>query len=191
MPNWCNIVLTINGSDADVEAFRSKWKNRNLMQFSDFVPLPPEKENDWYDWQVENWGTKWDLGDDNNELYDGPGGLTISATTAWSPPIAFLHTVAKMYPMLVFGCSYHEEAMMFCGYQEWRKGERDLRIHYSYESDKELRKLLRKHDDTVTSAWSPPWTSDSSDAEEEEDEDEEEDEETKADEKIESPAEQS
>lgn len=202
MPNWCTITLSIHGSDADVEAFRSKWGNKKCMKFSDFLPLPPEKEDDWYNWQNQNWGTKWDLAEDSTEVCREAGGLTVSSITAWCPPIAFLNAITKMYPTLVFGCSYHEPAMMFCGYQEWKNGERVLRIHKDYRSNRHLLKLLDKYDGTVTSAW---WGPDSDSGDEEEDEEDEDDsdeeeadeeaeeeaEEDKADEKIESAAEQS
>ena len=70
----------------------------------------------WYDWNVRNWGTKWDVavGDDNKypetELTDeGETFLGYRFNTAWSPPSEAIAKLSEQYPDLVFTLSFEEE----------------------------------------------------------------------------------
>jgi len=70
----------------------------------------------WYDWNVRNWGTKWDVavGDDNKypetELTDeSETYLGYRLNTAWSPPAEAITKLSKQYPNLVFTLSFEEE----------------------------------------------------------------------------------
>jgi hypothetical protein len=71
----------------------------------------------WYDWQTDNWGTKWDIsGSDNGDAAVSDDGKSVqfSFDSAWSPPITFYH---KMVGELGFGVDafYYEPGMSFCG----------------------------------------------------------------------------
>jgi hypothetical protein len=70
----------------------------------------------WYDWNVRNWGTKWDVavGDDNKypetEITDETkNSLGYRLNTAWSPPAEAIAKLSKQYPDLVFTLSFEEE----------------------------------------------------------------------------------
>ena len=88
--------------------------------------------NNWYDWQVHNWGTKWDANvyhvnvdkheDTDTEMYD----VQICFETAWSPPYDWFHSLHEsmkylgVYAELRFseeGCdfagTYHSEGEEF------------------------------------------------------------------------------
>jgi hypothetical protein len=72
--------------------------------------------NCWYDWNVRNWGTKWDVGvgDDNEysdtELYDeSETSLAYKFNTAWSPPHPIIQRLSFDYPTLSISLSYEEE----------------------------------------------------------------------------------
>jgi hypothetical protein len=78
---------------------------------------------DWYNWRVENWGTKWDL-DDSTTLDDlDPDYLRYSFDTAWSPPVEWLTFVAQQYPTLSFKLDYREPGMCFEGVLDVHKGD--------------------------------------------------------------------
>jgi hypothetical protein len=69
----------------------------------------------WYDWNIRNWGVKWDAGDaeletDLSEL-DGTINNTISYRfqTAWGIPMEALTAMVRQHPELDFDVSSEEE----------------------------------------------------------------------------------
>lgn len=75
---------------------------------------------DGYNWNIQNWGTKWDIYRENLSLENcgWEEGLTefiLYFDTAWSPPIAWLTTVAPMFPDLRFEMHYEESGCFFAG----------------------------------------------------------------------------
>jgi len=78
------------------------------------------KGNHWYDWNVRNWGTKWDVAvsadDKHPETYtEGPtpngNNLVVyyNFNTAWSPAFPAISKLSAQYPSLLFTLSYEEE----------------------------------------------------------------------------------
>jgi hypothetical protein len=73
----------------------------------------------WYDWNIRNWGTKWDVAIHENEQYsdtsmeDSPNGenhvVHYNFNTAWSRPLPALFKLSEQYPELLFTHSYQEE----------------------------------------------------------------------------------
>ena len=70
---------------------------------------------DWYDWNCNNWGTKW--GDEDTDLVGSEGDTKIHFyfNSAWSPPIEGIAHISKMFPSLEFVLSYEEMGMGFYG----------------------------------------------------------------------------
>jgi hypothetical protein len=62
----------------------------------------------WYDWNVTNWGTKWDACDTYIGR-DGDLSASISFQTAWSPPEPIFRAIVEQFPNLTFDISYEEE----------------------------------------------------------------------------------
>lgn len=58
---------------------------------------------EWYHWQLENWGTKWNACD--SEDY----GDRFEFNTAWSNPFALLVNLSKKYPKIEFNVRYADE----------------------------------------------------------------------------------
>lgn len=134
MPNWCSNTLTLTHEDAgQLIRARNAFVQGNLMQ--EFLPCPQELLNevapnttnprdmaakygatDWYSWCVNNWGTKWDVGDKDISTDDLPieaGSITFSFDSAWSPPIAFYNHLQDLgFHVDAF---YYEPGMSFCG----------------------------------------------------------------------------
>ncbi len=74
------------------------------------------KTNDWYSWNVRNWGTKWDVGvGDDNEypetelMEESDTYLAYRFNTAWSPPLPAIEALSAQYPDVEFNLSYEEE----------------------------------------------------------------------------------
>ena len=74
----------------------------------------------WYDWCVNEWGTKWDIGRsserENNAVIEGKGKkqlVEVSFDSAWSPPVEAYHKLTQMgYKIKAY---YYEPGMAFCG----------------------------------------------------------------------------
>lgn len=175
MPNWCNNTIHIYGKQEEIAAFLSKFTNKECLSFNDFVPIPKEEKENWYDWNCENWGTKWDLHKEMTTLTILDTEIQVEAPTAWAPPLKFFETLAKDYPTMTFTVSYHEEGMMFCGFAEWSEGKEKTNVALTYTSSKHLKELFEKYDAEYTKAWLLP-----SESELEEEEEEDDDEEVKA-----------
>jgi hypothetical protein len=112
MPNWCDNLVTLRHSDkTKIDALEQELLKEDTRVFNSLRPIPADKEEDWYDWNVSNWGTKWDAsvhdwGRDDNEIW-------ISFDSAWSPP-------TTLYEFLLesgwdVSAYYHEGGMGYCG----------------------------------------------------------------------------
>jgi hypothetical protein len=69
---------------------------------------------DWYDWRVENWGSKWNsyaFGIDQ----EADERLSFHFDTAWSFPLPVLEKLAGMFPALCFECVCFDEGWNFAG----------------------------------------------------------------------------
>ena len=72
--------------------------------------------NHWYDWNVRNWGTKWDVANQDNEspyndtsMETTDRSVIYSFNTAWSVPTPAILKLSEQYPELVFNLFYQEE----------------------------------------------------------------------------------
>jgi hypothetical protein len=74
------------------------------------------KGNHWYDWNVRNWGTKWDVAVHDNDKYpeteiidEIDNAIAYRFNTAWSPPLEAITKLSEQYPTLHFNMHYEEE----------------------------------------------------------------------------------
>lgn len=68
--------------------------------------------DNWYDWSIKNWGTKWDA-------YDGQGSPeegNLNFGTAWNPPNKVIEKLFKKYPGADIDWYYEETGMNFAGH---------------------------------------------------------------------------
>jgi hypothetical protein len=105
MPNWCNNTITLTGPKDKITALYNKAKKEDAL-LQQLKPMPDALEgttspapkegkvqplvdgfDNWYDWRVQNWGTKWDVDADNLELSDDGTTITGWFDSAWAPPI--------------------------------------------------------------------------------------------------------
>lgn len=113
MPNWCCNSVTFTHEDPE-QITRMKEAFLNDRLFSEFVPNPAgEKSDDWYSFNVANWGTKWDTGGyDISAITENS--ITLLFDTAWSPPVVFYEALVEDG----WGVDgyYYEPGMNFCGH---------------------------------------------------------------------------
>ena len=135
MPNWVDNTLAVTGDKDEVRAFveqaarsytrkyqqydadsgEMKWVEETLeprLSFWNFVkPDDLESyENNWYDWNLNNWGCKWDTGEvDIEDTSLESGHISYSFSTPWGPPDAFFYKIVQDFPTLSFELRYTEE----------------------------------------------------------------------------------
>ncbi len=163
MPNWCNNGITIKHKDPAMIDRVIKGKDGLLMEF---CPTPQELVDtvagfmgedkqaaheaqqraniekygykDWYDWNVANWGTKWDISLDSCERTD-PNTVEASFDSAWAPPVnAYEKLCAMGFEIKAY---YNEPGMCFCGV--WEGNENDSFDDY-YEYSGETSETVRE-----------------------------------------------
>jgi hypothetical protein len=149
MPNWCNNTLELAHEDpAMLERARVAFNEGKLC--NEFVPVPEslhivagcvgdpveqkKLEEDtarnlevhgygnWYDYCVNEWGTKWDVGGDGQTAELENGQLVMSFDSAWSPPCAFYEKMVDLgFSVRAY---YYEPGMCFAGI--WDNGDDDF-----------------------------------------------------------------
>lgn len=140
MPNWCENRVHISGSAEDVKAFmtlvRGGSDDENAFSFQAILPCPAELHQynapqidteignqfiekygypDWYQWQVSNWGTKWEASGSYIDYYDEES-ASWYFSTAWCPPEGIYHELASRFPNLSISWFYDEPGMQIAGY---------------------------------------------------------------------------
>ena len=116
MPNWCWNHLEVTGDEIQLREFveKSTTNIESSDEFSFEGTLPRGNRKDWYDWSVENWGTKWDACESticNNDI----NYFSVSFESAWSPPINWIDNIMQDFPDLCFTLEYEEPGMCFGG----------------------------------------------------------------------------
>lgn len=135
MPNWVYNNLHVSG-DADTlskfweqatkphptavpdpdkiyHAKEGEWAMSEGGEFSFLNFLAPEDfanyytGSNWYNWNIENWGTKWDTDIDDSDIQDES--ITLAFQTAWSPPSGVYEAMVAQYPTLSFAIEWEEE----------------------------------------------------------------------------------
>lgn len=139
MPNWCENILSVNGTYDAVKKFAETIKGEGaneVLSFDALIPTPAEFLADgdgrWHSWRCENWGCKWDAYassggyvDPENDIHDPVDMWNdgVYFLTAWSPPQEFVMTASEMFPDLTFTLRYYEGGMCFAGYDVLKNGE--------------------------------------------------------------------
>jgi hypothetical protein len=141
MPNWCNNYLVLEHDDPEMITRARKAFNEGKL-LEEFCPVPaslhivagsvgdPDEQKkleedtarnlevhgyaNWYDYCVNEWGTKWDVGADGCASdADGTNSIEMNFDSAWAPPIAAM----EKFQDLGFKVKliYWESGMCFCG----------------------------------------------------------------------------
>lgn len=150
MPNWVHNSVHVQGKKERVEEFRKKHfsteknqgkKGNEEFDFETIIPMPDtvfkgnlgtkEREehgsNNWYDWSIDNWGTKWnachtDLYSDKIEISGPMASFGFNFDTAWALPMPIYEKLRDMYPDLYISVDFDEESGEFAGELEITDG---------------------------------------------------------------------
>jgi len=140
MPNWCNNVLELGHEDPAMLERAKDALNRGEF-LNEFIPVPkdlqivagcvgdPDEQKkleedtarnlevhgygNWYDFCVNEWGTKWDVGGDGMTCEIENGRISTSFDSAWAPPCAAMDKLMDMgFSVRLY---YYEGGMCFAG----------------------------------------------------------------------------
>ena len=127
MPNWCSNGITLRHADPAMIDRVIKGKDGLLMEF---LPTPQELQDavanfttneamvakhgysSWYDWNIANWGTKWDFNLENVERQDA-NTVTAAFDSAWAPPVNAYEKLCALG--FEIEAMYYEPGMCFVG----------------------------------------------------------------------------
>ena len=129
MPNWCENKLVVRGEEKDMTKFlKILGENATLSDtkrlqdiLNAFHPIPEEEQENCRQWNIDNWGTKWDV-ECSEDAFIEDDHVELLFDSAWGPPVAWLKKVAKDYPKLKFSLKYDEPGMCFMGCAKGSKG---------------------------------------------------------------------
>jgi len=152
MPNWCSNTVTIHHTDPKrmaelVEAINDRRFCDFALPVPDSLKITAGRVGDdtdpeqiklheqtmhnlsfygyanWYDWCVNEWGTKWDIEAHDHVEYrsDEDTGITFGFDSAWTPPLG-VYEALFLKGYTVKGL-YYEMGMGFAGV--WENGEDD------------------------------------------------------------------
>ena len=140
MPNWSYNTLTITGDGDELQKFKDAvgdYKEKTALSFDKIVPMPAHifrgnlsmedeakygKMNCWYEWSIENWGTKWNAGEVDLQVDNGRK-LVYTFNTAWAPPTPVMIEASRQYPKLLFIMHSDEESGEYNFTAKFEKGE--------------------------------------------------------------------
>jgi hypothetical protein len=90
----------------------------------------------WYDFNIANWGTKWDVNSANVAIEDA-NTVTAGFDSAWSPPITAYERLLELgFEIEAF---YYEPGMQYVG--KWVDGEDDC-IEYGGYTARTVREMI-------------------------------------------------
>ena len=138
MPNWFYFSVNVSGDEKDVEQFIENVKGSEKFDtegrefdFNHFIPQPEnlyrdnlstdkEKELEsqglpnWYRWNIDNWGTKWNANVESAFCISSVEGFPMEyeyeLATAWADPRPIIIKMIEKYPNLDFDIVGEEES---------------------------------------------------------------------------------
>jgi len=114
MPN--NVTNIIHADKEVLDALMSKDSE---VDFSSIIPMPEhifrgnlglaEREkygaDNWFDWSVNNWGTKWNAYGEEGRIDDE----VVKFDTAWSHPLPVIKALSRKFPDNLLHVEYADE----------------------------------------------------------------------------------
>jgi len=120
MPNWCSGRATINGPAPVIAEITNILNDPDGDLLNWMVPQPNfEKDSDWYDWNIANWGCKWPISDIYFENQAEEDSIEFSFCSAWAPPVDAFRTWAELDGRVQFNLEYWEPGVGFVGSASW------------------------------------------------------------------------
>lgn len=131
MPNWVINKIVVGDKAAIRKCIKRNEYGVVEYDFNEIVPMPEEiykgslgeeerkkyGRNNWYDWSILNWGTKWNAHD-----YYRVNGDTFCISTAWSTPEPVMKALSKKFKCSVTVYYADEDIGNNCGCYTYDNG---------------------------------------------------------------------
>ena len=94
-----------------------KDKEGNVIFATSNFPKSGKNDDRWYHWNIQNWGTKWDITADSVDMeqFDSEC-IEFEFSTAWSPPEEICFRLREMFAEVNISWFYDEPGMEVAGY---------------------------------------------------------------------------
>ena len=160
MPNWCDNTVELYHEDPKMIDRAVDALNRGEF-LQEFIPVPESLQivagrvgddtdeaqkkleedtarnlathgyGNWYDYCVNEWGTKWDVGHEGAQTRDDANRVTATFESAWAPPTnAYEKLLDLGFEVRAY---YYEPGMAFAGI--WDNGDDDFYEIGGYTSE--------------------------------------------------------
>ena len=145
MPNWCNNIVTIEHKNKTaIDRVEKAFVKGELC--NEFLPIPEELNNtsspnnkngdemknkynyrDWYEFQVNEWGTKWDVGGELSSFErESKKKIELTFDSAWSPPVGLYNKLTEEgYNVMAY---YYEPGVGYAGVYSSELGSQDYSL---------------------------------------------------------------
>ena len=137
MPNWCANHISVRGRrQENVQRLADAFDRGEFCQT--VIPIPDDQKDNWYDFCVNNWGTKWDVnGADVCDRDENGLGFSASFDSAWAPPMGVVQRLTEQgYDVTLY---YYEPGMCYVG--KYEDGVDDY-YEYSNETSTTVRSVI-------------------------------------------------
>ena len=135
MPNWCNNGVRLVAPNKELmDGLIASLEGNGEEKFFNYLRPRPESESEnWYEWNIRNWGTKWDATPDSVNRDDDVT-VDLFFESAWSPPIDLYRYLTEQGWTVT--AKYHEPGAGYVG-QFADEEEQDWEYNLNDESDLE------------------------------------------------------
>jgi len=136
MPNWCTNRVNVSGEPEEVKKLVALVRGEGAegeFHLNSIIPMPAELEDtkapttdsdapvvdghaNWYSWRVDNWGTKWEVGEVDYYDSDDDGYVQWEFCTAWGPPEGACNRLRELFPDVSISWFYDEPGCEIAGY---------------------------------------------------------------------------
>jgi hypothetical protein len=136
---WMNSNSSTVRNDKLNEIFDEEENDPNLIPVENNTPEKCQQlikeygSDNWYDWNIKTYGTKWDVEVVDREYYKSDEQFECSFDTAWSPPSNFLENLQNRFKNLDIKLTFELEGSDGCGVFYTNRYKDDVSI--SYEED--------------------------------------------------------
>jgi hypothetical protein len=169
MPNWCNNQLTLTHSDpAQIDRAVTAFEQGRFLE--EFIPVPQELRDthaspgtseealvtqrnanvakygyaDWWMFCVNEWGTKWDVGGENEYVESlEPTQAEFTFDSAWAPPLRAYERLTELG--FTVEAYYFEPGLTFTG--SWTSEAGDDYWEYGDMTPDEIREEMPELDE--------------------------------------------